>query len=113
MKLVETYSEFLNNINESKQSGYTRNVNESKEIKQIEKIDESIDSRFRSEIYVNLKKAGFIPDEDFEYSGSQLYAKDIDVANEIIYKLSNKYNFVIHYGKVKDDNRIPINVAKK
>lgn len=88
MKLVETYSEFLNNINES------------------------INTRLRAEIFVNLKRAGFIPQEDFEFVGSQLYAKDIDIANELTDKLSNKYKFVIQYGKVEDDGRIPINVAK-
>lgn len=76
-------------------------------------LEESIDTRFRSEIFVNLKKAGFKPDDDFEFSGSQLYAKDIDVAKQIVDDLADKYRFVIQDKRIGKDGKVPVNVGRK
>jgi hypothetical protein len=60
-----------------------------------------------------LKKAGFKPDDDFEFGGSQLYAKDIDVAKQIVDDLADKYRFVIQDKRIGKDGKVPVNVGRK
>ena len=76
-------------------------------------LDESINTRLRSEIFVNLKRAGFVPDEDFEYMGSQLYAKDMEVAKDIVDELADKYRFSIQDKHITKEGKVPINVGRK
>jgi hypothetical protein len=76
-------------------------------------LDESINTRLRSEIFVNLKRAGFVPDEDFEYAGSQLLAIDMETAKEIVDDLSDKYEFSIQDKRITKEGKVPINVGKK
>lgn len=76
-------------------------------------LDESINTRLRSEIFVNLKRAGFVPDEDFEYSRSQLYAKDMEVAKDIVDELADKYRFSIQDKRITKEGKVPINVGRK
>lgn len=106
--LIQDTINYLRNLIDSEKSGVVFDS-----IKNSNMLEESINTRLRSQIVVDLKRANFKRDVDFEFIGSQLYAKDIDIANELTDKLSDKYKFVIQYGKVEDDGRIPINVAKK
>ena len=78
----------------------------------LESLDESIDSRVRSKIVVHLKNQGIEHGEDYDYSGGEFLAKDMDVAQNMADAVADKFRVVIYDDRITKDGKIPMMIVE-
>lgn len=77
-----------------------------------DKIEESIDSRVRAKIVVHLKNQGIKHGEDYDYSGGEFLAKNMDVAQNIADAAADKFRVAIYDDRITKDGRVPMMIVE-
>jgi hypothetical protein len=110
MKKFMSFDEFVNE--RFNQNEPITTVEKKENLVNQESLDESIDSRVRSKIVVHLKNQGIEHGEDYDYSGGEFLAKNMDVAQNIADAAADKFRVVIYDDRITKDGKIPMMIVE-
>jgi cytidyltransferase-like protein len=77
-----------------------------------EGVNESINSRVRAKIVVHLKKHGLIHNEDYEYSGGEFIANDIETARDMMDAIAGTFKGAIYDDRTTKDGGVPVMITE-
>jgi hypothetical protein len=75
-------------------------------------IGESINQQVRAKIVVQLKSEGIIYGEDYDYSGGQFLANDMETAEAIADAVAGKFRCTIYDDRIGADGKVPMMIIQ-